>query len=506
MRSCAQPHLLRERGGAQRALDHRLAQHLLRVLPPGRGQRRVGVHHLREQRLVERAPVHADAHRLPVRIACSTMVVKLASRCLVPTLPGLIRYLASASRALRVAGEEQVPVVVEVAHDRHGHAARARAPRRCRGTAFAASSLFTVTRTSSLPGAPERRHLPDRGLHVGGVGVGHRLHDHRVAAADLHPAHVHRDAPSCARMPVMGSGGSRSPRWIAREINSDRGARESGRPGAMSETDAQHLTGSTPWRDSAGSQLRDAAMRPGRARRRAKAAGRCRRRSTRRASRRDERPRPRSAPAADPGFEASRFRRTHRQPRHPPGPGAQRAALPRSRRVRRATPKARLPVDCRVAATAGRQRGADAEEGGAPARRPPSPAPAALPCAAAASAASRSGSPTAPPLPARAAPPSRRDGCASRRTGSERSGRYPEPVAWSTATECRRRARLPGADDSVRRGRRAPARATEEGRRGPPSASSRFGSRRPRTLASPAEGGHLLEGAAPAPGVRSASV
>jgi hypothetical protein len=36
------------------------------------------------------------------------------------------------------------------------------------------------------PGARQRHHLVDRGGHVGGIGVGHRLHDNRMRAPDLH--------------------------------------------------------------------------------------------------------------------------------------------------------------------------------------------------------------------------------------------------------------------------------------------------------------------------------
>ncbi len=59
------------------------------------------------------------------------------------------------------------------------------------GTAAAAASLLTVMRTSSRAGVGERRDLEGRGVRVGGVGVGHRLHDDRVAGADEHAADVH---------------------------------------------------------------------------------------------------------------------------------------------------------------------------------------------------------------------------------------------------------------------------------------------------------------------------
>ena len=55
---------------------------------------------------------------LPLSMATWTMARKLSSWCLPPTLPGLMRYLARALRAVGILDEENVPVVVEVADDR----------------------------------------------------------------------------------------------------------------------------------------------------------------------------------------------------------------------------------------------------------------------------------------------------------------------------------------------------------------------------------------------------
>ena len=60
------------------------------------------------------------------------------------------------------------------------------------GTARAASSLLTVTRTSSLPASASARTWVIVPGDVGRVGVGHRLDDDRVGAAHLDAAHVHR--------------------------------------------------------------------------------------------------------------------------------------------------------------------------------------------------------------------------------------------------------------------------------------------------------------------------
>ena len=67
--------------------------------------------------------------------------------------------------------------VVELAHDR-----RAR-PR-------AAASLLTVTRTSSEPAWASAATWSAVAVRVGGVGVGHRLDDDRMAAPDQDAADV----------------------------------------------------------------------------------------------------------------------------------------------------------------------------------------------------------------------------------------------------------------------------------------------------------------------------
>ena len=75
---------------------------------------------------------------------------------------------------------------MEVADDGHRRPAAT-----ISGTARAAASVFTVTRTSSLPAACSARDLGHRPGHVGGVGVGHGLDDDRPGAPHRDPAHVH---------------------------------------------------------------------------------------------------------------------------------------------------------------------------------------------------------------------------------------------------------------------------------------------------------------------------
>ena len=81
----------------------------------GSGFARVRVHQRGQEILIERAPVHADATGLSLSSAIWTMVRKFSSRRLLPTLPGLMRYLASVCAVCGIFREQQVAVVVEVA-------------------------------------------------------------------------------------------------------------------------------------------------------------------------------------------------------------------------------------------------------------------------------------------------------------------------------------------------------------------------------------------------------
>ncbi len=40
-------------------------------------------------------------------------------------------------------------------------------------------------------GTRQLPHLHGRGHLIDGIGIGHRLHHHRMLAADIHPAHTH---------------------------------------------------------------------------------------------------------------------------------------------------------------------------------------------------------------------------------------------------------------------------------------------------------------------------
>ena len=148
--SCASPCRSAACADCSGARHHGVQRDVARVL--GLRQQRVLVHHAREQRRIERAPVDADAHRLAILDGHfdhgAEVVVRLAADIRVA---GIDAVLGERARALRIFLEQQVAVVVEVADDRHRHAERGAAYRQSSGTAAAAASVFTVTRTSSEP-------------------------------------------------------------------------------------------------------------------------------------------------------------------------------------------------------------------------------------------------------------------------------------------------------------------------------------------------------------------
>ena len=160
---------------------------------------RILVHQVRQQLLIERAPVDADAHRLVVLQRQlddgRELPVLLVLEADVARIDAVLVERLGAGRVLR---QQLVADVVEVADDAaRSRRACASASRMC-GTALAASSRSTVMRTSSEPARCQRRDLRRRSGDVGRIGVGHRLHDDGRVAADDHAAHVHCDrAPAC---------------------------------------------------------------------------------------------------------------------------------------------------------------------------------------------------------------------------------------------------------------------------------------------------------------------
>jgi hypothetical protein len=160
----------------------------------GAGRPRIGVHHSRQELLVEAAPVDPDAHGLAVvdghlDDGAEVLVVVLA-----PDIARIDAVLGERAGTGRILGEEHVAVVVEVADHRHvdlAHDVRHRAGRRL-GVHGDAHQLAAC-----------RVKGPDlgrRAVHVGRVRIGHGLDDDGTGIADRHAAHVDRD-----RLPPRGS-------------------------------------------------------------------------------------------------------------------------------------------------------------------------------------------------------------------------------------------------------------------------------------------------------------
>ncbi len=162
----------------QRRLHHRLARHLARLLRIVRLG--VLVHQVRQQFLIERAPVGADAHRLVVLDRHLDDGGELAVLLVLEAdVAGIDAVLVERLGAARMVGEQLVADVVEVADDRHV-AADLEQP--LLDLRHGGGGLVAVDGDADDLGAGggQRRHLADGSVDVGGVGVGHRLHHDRA--------------------------------------------------------------------------------------------------------------------------------------------------------------------------------------------------------------------------------------------------------------------------------------------------------------------------------------
>ena len=179
----------------QRRLHHRLAGDLAHAL----GIVRLGVlvHQVRQQFLIERAPVGADPHRLVVLDRHlddgGELLVLLV---LEADIAGVDAVLVERLGAAGMIGQQLVADVMEVADDRH-FAADLEQP--LLDLRHGGGGLVAVHGDADDLGAGggQRRHLADGAVDIGGVGVGHRLHHHRGVAAhrDVADLDRHRPAP-----------------------------------------------------------------------------------------------------------------------------------------------------------------------------------------------------------------------------------------------------------------------------------------------------------------------
>jgi hypothetical protein len=137
-----------ERRRAQGALQHRLDHDVSRVERFGGGS--VFIHQAREEILIQRSPVHADANGLVVVERDLDDLPKVFVASFAADVPRIDAILGQGLCAGRVFREQQVAVVVEVPLS--GTSTPASLTRRAiSGTAAAASSLLTVIRTNCEP-------------------------------------------------------------------------------------------------------------------------------------------------------------------------------------------------------------------------------------------------------------------------------------------------------------------------------------------------------------------
>ncbi len=169
-------------GGFERAGDHGLNHHVARR--QRLSELAVLVHHAREERLIERTPVDADADRLLILDGAldhdAEVRIVFASD---GNIAGIDAVLGESARSGGIFLEQDVAVVVKVSNDRHAQAALFKAlddvRNGCRG-------VFIVDRDANQLGAgeSERGDLVDCALNVGRIGVGHRLDDDGNFPAD----------------------------------------------------------------------------------------------------------------------------------------------------------------------------------------------------------------------------------------------------------------------------------------------------------------------------------
>jgi hypothetical protein len=136
-------------GRQERRLDDRLAHY--RGGQGRAGKLGVFIHQVGQKLLVERAPVDADAHRLVVSHRDFDDVGELPVALVLETdIARIDPVFGQRLGAGRMIGQQLVADIVEIADERH-MAADAVSRSRMRGTAAAASSRSTVTRTISEP-------------------------------------------------------------------------------------------------------------------------------------------------------------------------------------------------------------------------------------------------------------------------------------------------------------------------------------------------------------------
>ena len=159
------------------------------------------VHHAGEQRLIERAPVDADADGLLILDGAldhdlEVVVVLLADG----GVAGIDAVLGKGAGGGGIFLEQEVAVVVEVADDGHAEAALVEA---FDDVGDGGCGVFVVDGDAHdlRAGEGEGRDLLDGAGDVGRVGVGHGLDDDRDLPADANVADFDRGGFSALESP-----------------------------------------------------------------------------------------------------------------------------------------------------------------------------------------------------------------------------------------------------------------------------------------------------------------
>ena len=138
----------------------------------------------REDLLLERAGVDADAERAAARERPPRDLLQARGPA---DVPGVDAHLV---RAGLDAGDRQPVVEVDVGDERQ------RDPRADAREGRERAAVGHRDPADLAAGPLERAQLAHRRADVAGVGLRHRLHAHRRAAADGHRADAHRDGPA----------------------------------------------------------------------------------------------------------------------------------------------------------------------------------------------------------------------------------------------------------------------------------------------------------------------
>ena len=162
------------------------------------GRLRLGIliHQFGEQGLVQRSPVHTDAHGGVVGNRDLDHLREIAVLLFLEAdIAGIDAVFVQRPGAIRILGEQQVAIVVKVPHQRHGHVHLQEA---FADFGHGGGGFFAVNCDADKfrAGAGQFSDLLCGAFHVCRIRVGHGLHDDGCAATDFDVTDI--DAGRCA--------------------------------------------------------------------------------------------------------------------------------------------------------------------------------------------------------------------------------------------------------------------------------------------------------------------